>query len=108
MQLIIFDLGTREYLGVICIDVSRGQRLSYHIRHYRLVYIDKQASVVRLEVERVGYVNKRVMVQYSTRDLNMPGIQIIAGVRVFQALGGADYFINTGQLIFEPGEVSIQ
>ena len=75
---------------------------------FRVIYVDKSAVVARLEVERVGYRNKRVMVKVVTQELPGPGPDIIAGLRVYHALDGADFNTYFSELTFVPGQVSVK
>ena len=58
---------------------------------------------MRLEVERVGYEGTAVSVSYATQDLG--AAEVVAGMKVYNALGGADYNQATGQLHFASGVV---
>ena len=68
------------------------------------MYIDKQSTLTRLEVERIGYSNKRVSLKYSTLSLGR-GYEIIGGVKVYHAQDGSDYDTAFGDITFLPGEV---
>ena len=70
-----------------------------------MVHIEKSSSQVLLRVERVGYLGKDVTLSYMTQELEGP--EIVAGVRVYHALEGADYQRAQGSLNFAPGDVSI-
>ena len=59
---------------------------------------------MRLEVERVGYAGTAVSVSYATLDI--PAAVEVAGMKVYNALGGADYNKAAGQLHFAAGVVS--
>ena len=69
------------------------------------MYIDKQSTFTKLEVERIGYPNKRVSLKYSTLSLGT-GYEMIGGVKVYHAQDGKDYETSFGEITFLPGEVS--
>ena len=69
----------------------------------RHVYGTGRTALVRLEVERVGYVGTALSVSYATQDI--PAAVEIAGMKVYNALGGADYNKAAGQLHFAAGVV---
>ncbi len=72
----------------------------------RLIYTDKQSTLTRLEVKRLGYPNKRVSVKYSTLSLaSGSSYDTVAGIKVYHALDGRDYETAFGELTFLSGEV---
>lgn len=71
----------------------------------RMVFLEQSSTQVLLRIERIGHTGKETLVTFNTQQLAGP--EVIAGVRVYHALEGADYVSTNGALLFRPGEVKI-
>ena len=73
-----------------------------------MVYVHQDHSryQVKLQVERVGYLDKLVRLGYQTQEVDPRQEVYMAGVRVYNALEGADFIRAEGMFTFYPGEVS--
>lgn len=102
------------WLNSLCM-IFTGYHISYEFHHcimfspflflyHRVVVVSRNATLLQLMVERLGYLDKVVMVTYKTLQLDS-GISI-AGLSASPALEGADYFRSIGTIAFDYGVVS--
>jgi hypothetical protein len=74
--------------------------------HDRSVYADQNDTSVQLTIERLGYIQKSVLVTINTVQLSPGGLDNEAGLTIYPAVQGEDFIGTKQTVVLQSGMVT--